>query len=402
MERIAPYLGALVAVVLVVTALSFSRQTTVSSSLVANTTASSSVEVLPGFSLPSVRLPDALASTSSSTAAHITPKNETTPSGTTPSVSSAPHETTPTPVPTPAKQVSAASSSASTTNQSPQTASSGNAALDASAAALRVALVNILCYTPAGSQLHSISGSGVIISPTGLILTNAHVAQYFLLSDQGVSCTVRTGSPARDAYTADLAFISPAWVHANAVVITEATPSGTGEHDYALLAISGSATDTPAPASYPFVPISAYPPAVGAPVVIGSYGAQFLESNQIQSSLFPTIVFGSVKDRYTFGTNTEDVISLGGSAAAQEGSSGGGVVGTEGALVGTITTSTVTGSTATRSLDAITTSYIRAAYASETGKPLESLLTESTTTAVENFKSDASALESVILGTIGQ
>ena len=103
-----------------------------------------------------------------------------------------------------------------------------------------------------------------------------------------------------------------------------------------------------------------------APVVIASYGAQFLESNQIQSFLFPTIVFGFGKRRvYLRGDPTIDVLTLGGSALAQEGSfSGGGVAraATENSLV-TITTSTTNGSTDTRKLDAITASYIRAEYA---------------------------------------
>ena len=96
----------------------------------------------------------------------------------------------------------------------------------------------------------------------------------------------------------------------------------------------------------------------GTPVVIASYGAQFLEQSQVQSALFPTVVFGSVKDIFTFATNTIDVLALGGSAAAQEGSSGGGVSDAAGKLVGTITTSTTKGTTDTRSLSAITASYI--------------------------------------------
>ena len=262
--------------------------------------------------------------------------------------------------------------------------------------------MNIICNTGGSSKLHSISGSGVIITGSGLVLTNAHVAQYFLLGDKGVSCVLRTGSPATDAYTAALAFVSPAWVHANAAVLTETMPSGTGEHDYALLAISGAAPGAAAAtAPFPYLPISALPVSAGTSVVIGSYGAQFLETAQIESALFPTVAFGSVKNVYTFGTNTIDVLALGGSAAAQEGSSGGGVASASGALVGTITTSTVTGDTSTRSLDAITTSYIRAAYASETGSPIDLLLAEATSTAVARFAPDASALESVIVSAVG-
>ena len=271
-----------------------------------------------------------------------------------------------------------------------------NNLINASAASLRGALVNILCYVPAGSNLHSISGSGVFIDPKGIILTNAHVAQYFLLADHSVSCSIRSGSPATNQYTANLIYISPVWLKANATILTEDSPNGTGEYDFAFLAVSKSTTSTPLPTSFPYLPLSTTPPTAGTSVVIASYGAQFLESNQISSALFPTIVFGSVKDVFTFAVNTIDVLALGGSAAAQEGSSGGGVADASGNLVGTITTSTVSGATDTRSLDAITASYIRAEYASETGRALDLFLSKPTATDITSFASQEPSLESII------
>ncbi len=391
MERLLPYLGAVAAIAFIAVLALLPRGASVVGAAPVAATTSNILAVVPAFSPPTAYVPAIF--TSPPTARRLPVKTST--------MTNAPHETafaSATP-----KRVSAPLLAPPPETNAPASSSPAlaSASLNAAANSLRKALVNILCYAPAGSAIHSISGSGVIVSPEGVILTNAHVAQYFLLADQGVSCVVRTGSPAQDAYTADLAFISPAWVHANATVLTESAPSGTGEHDYAFLVISGSVTDAPVNAPFPYVPIAAYPPSEGDPVVIGSYGAQFLQSSQIEYDLFPTIVFGSVKSRYTFGENAVDVVSLGGSAAAQEGSSGGGVVDAHGALVGTITTSTVTGSTALRSLDAITASYVRGAYASETGKPLGSLLAESTTTAVAGFSSDASALEAIILNAIG-
>lgn len=267
---------------------------------------------------------------------------------------------------------------------------------DSSASTLRAALVNIICSAPAGSKIRSISGSGVIVDSKGVILTNAHIAQYFLLSDRNVSCSIRAGSPAADNYDASLIYISPAWISVNADILTQKSPSGTGEYDFAFLAVTSSATSAPLPSSFPFIPLALTPPDAGTPVVIASYGAQFLESSQIQSSLFPTVVFGSVKDVFTFATNTIDVLALGGSVAAQEGSSGGGVASSNGELVGTITTSTTKGATETRSLDAITASYIRAEYASETGQALELLLAEATSTAISNFAPQIPALESIL------
>lgn len=271
-----------------------------------------------------------------------------------------------------------------------------NAALDASASVLRAALVNIICYAPSGSSLRSISGSGVIIDSKGIILTNAHIAQHFLLSDLDVSCVIRSGSPAVDKYEASLVYIPSEWVRKNADILTKANPIGTGEHDFALLAVTKSVTKSSLPISFPFIPLATTPVNTGMPVVIASYGAQFLESSQIQSYLFPTIVFGKVKDVLTFVANTIDVLSLGGSVAAQEGSSGGGVADSSGKLVGTITTSTTKGTTDTRKLDAITASYIRAEYASETGQALDLLLAQPTEISISDFAPQIPALESIL------
>lgn len=271
-----------------------------------------------------------------------------------------------------------------------------NAALDAAASTLRAALVNIYCRVPFGRGVHIISGSGVFIDTKGIILTNAHIAEYFLLADRGATCTIRSGSPAVDRYTAALIFISPEWIRANADVIGAVAPTGTGEDDFALLAVTKSATGAPLPSPFPSIPLATTPPVSNTAVVIGAYAAQFLNENQLQTGLFPTIVFGSIKNILTFRANTADVLALGGSAAAQEGSSGGGVTNASGMLIGTITTSTVEGDTSTRALDAITASYIRADYASETGRALDLLLTQPTATSIAEFAPQIPALAAIV------
>lgn len=270
------------------------------------------------------------------------------------------------------------------------------AGLDVSASALRGVLVNILCYAPSGSGVHSISGSGIFVDPKGIILTNAHIAQYFLLADRGVSCKVRSGSPATDQYAAGLIYIPPAWITANASLLTQANPSGTGEYDFAFIGVTKSLTATALPSSFPSMPLATLPLVTGVPIVIGSYGAQFLESSQIQSNLFPTVVFGSVKNIFTFATSTIDVLALGGSAAAQEGSSGGGVANALGEIAGTITTSTMEGATDTRQLNAITASYIRSAFLAETGLSLDTLLSMPVEAAIASFASTATGLRATL------
>jgi S1-C subfamily serine protease len=378
MKRFVSYLGILPALLLGMLILAFLGNTAT------NHSATNDASTMQNFSL---------ASSSPASPSPISP--EVTSATTTAQASATSVPSKKTTLPSPASATPAQPAAKPVSTPAPLTASE-SAALDASAMALHAALVNIICYAPEGSGLHSMSGSGVFIDPKGIILTNAHVAQYFLLADRGVSCVIRSGSPATERYSAALIYISPAWLGVNAGALTQVAPSGTGEYDFAFLAVNKSATSAPLPSLFPFIPLASFSSSAGAPVAIASYGAQFLESNQIQSALFPTIVFGSVKDVFTFATSTVDVLALGGSAAAQEGSSGGGVADVSGALVGTITTSTMQGATNTRSLTAITASYIRSRYAGETGRALSLLLAEPTATSIERFAPFISAFESIL------
>jgi hypothetical protein len=337
------------------------------------TTTSSGLAALPPVSLPSVMLPSLTSTTSVATTSPVAAKAK-------PPVKAVANATTTAPVTTTTTTVTAA-----------PTGNLATASTD-----IRSALVNIICESPQGIGLQSISGSGVIIDPRGIILTNAHIGQYFLLHNLGVRCVIRTGSPAASAYYAEPAFVSPAWLSANSTALTEAQPTGTGEHDIAILVITGSANGAPLPSSYSYVPLGENAPTLEEPVVIGSYAAQFLQTSQIENSLYPTIVYGAIQSLYTFTTNTVDVVSLGGSAAAQEGSSGGGVVDANGTLEATITTSTTAGSTADRELDAITDYYVRSDYAAETGLALSTLLTEKPSDMVANFAPQIPSLEAII------
>ncbi len=367
-QRIEPYLGVLVAI-----ALAFFISNVPSNvwnpTMPPEPTASSTITVVSDVVLPAPSLPTIATSTSATTTKKVLPPAKPKQSAV---------AVTPTPITRPAEP------------------SYSSVDLDNSATTLRVALVNIICYAPAGGPLHSITGSGVIIDSKGIILTNAHIAQYFLLFDRGISCTIRSGNPASDRYKAALIYIPEPWLRANAKVLTTQDPTGTGEQDFALLAITKSATSVPLPAVYPSILLATDSSRARAAIVIASYGAQFLQSAQVQSSLFPTVVFGSVKDVYTFASTTIDVLALGGSAAAQEGSSGGGVAGGAGTLLGIITTSTTKGDTSTRSLDAITATYIRRAYMNETGKTLDALLAVSLDQSVADFFAQIPTLEAIL------
>ncbi len=393
MNRFEPYLGVVAALFIGILVADFSDSQVVLPSFMTNTPATSPLFFeTSGFPLPPSS--EGITTISLSEATPVTTETSVLQGGASPTLKK--KVTASAPVPTALASLKPAPVSVAVPTPIPPTASVSAAALDVSASALRSALVNIICYVPERTTLHSISGSGVFIDPKGIILTNAHIAQYFLLASRNVSCVIRSGSPATKSYSASLVYISPAWLQANASVLTQSAPSGTGEYDFAFLAVTKSATTAALPMRFPFLPLAQMPPLKDTPVIIASYGAQFLGSSQIQSSLFPTIVFGSVKDVFTFARNTIDVMALGGSVAAQEGSSGGGVSNAFGELIGTITTSTIEGDTNTRSLSAITASYIRAEYASETGKALDLLLAEQVSTSVADFAPQIPTLSSIL------
>ena len=273
--------------------------------------------------------------------------------------------------------------------------------LDSAGADLLQSVVNIVCLS-GNPAIPSISGSGVIIDSRGIILTAAHVAQMFLLQDylgpSKVTCIVRSGSPARRAYTAEPIYVSPSWVRANPDTLKTANPVGTGQNDFALLAITGTATSTPVPSSFPAIPLAQGDPQLNEQVAIGSYGAEYLTSSQLNYDLYTILVFGSINDRYTFDTNTVDLVSVQGSAASQEGSSGGGLVDANGDLIGTITTSSVAGSIAGRQLNAVTPGHMRRSFATDMGgQNLDSYLAgNSISTLIANFKNQANQLAQLL------
>lgn len=247
-------------------------------------------------------------------------------------------------------------------------------------ATTREALVNVYCSTKAGGIIQPFSGSGTIIDPRGVVLTNAHIGQYFLIKDYpieaSITCTLRTGSPARETYTTELMYLPAKWIDAHADDITVADPVGTGEHDYALLWITGRVDGSPLPAAFPYVPFSASDVVEqDAPVLVAGYPAELVGTIATLRDLYITSTISSIKKIFTFESITADLVSVGGSVVAQKGASGGAVVDAHSKLIGVVVTATDGASTDERDLRAATMAHISRSMQTHTGKTLMEFLT---------------------------
>ena len=255
--------------------------------------------------------------------------------------------------------------------------------------AARAALVNIFCSAVGGGALWPISGSGVIIDPRGIILTNAHVAQFVLLAQSrqtNLSCIIRSGAPARALWAAEVLYISPPWIEEHAADITNENPLGTGEQDFALLRITGSLENIPVVpplGAIPHLPFDTRD-TIGFPgdyVLAASYPAELTGS----TNLHPVSSITPIQELLTFESATTDLLGLGGVIEAQGGSSGGAIVNEWGYLIGIITTTSEGETTAERELRALTLSYIDRAFARETGYSLSTLLDGNIEEFAEDF-----------------
>jgi S1-C subfamily serine protease len=253
----------------------------------------------------------------------------------------------------------------------------------------RLSTVNILC-TAKNNDLSPISGTGIVISSDGLILTNAHIAQYLLLKDlyqkDFIGCVIRTGSPAYPRYNVELVYISPLWVESNKTEIKSQNPQGTGENDYALLRITGGIDGSALP-SFPYLPINIREKIdLGEPVVLVSYPAGFLGGLSILQGLSITSAITRIQDIFTFKDGTIDVIDVGGTVVSQKGASGGAVVDRKTSLLGIISTSTSGDTTSSRGLNAITLAYINRSLKSEAGVTITELISGDVAVFAKDFQ----------------
>jgi hypothetical protein len=238
-------------------------------------------------------------------------------------------------------------------------------------------LVNIICTQKVGNMTKASTGSGVIISPTGVVITNAHVAQFFLLEDSGsgsVDCAIYKENIPTFGYRADLIYISPIWIEDNKEIMLEENPRGTGEKDYAFLQITENTNPVlKLPSKFSYTPVmteeSIY--TEGRRISVGGFPGSPL-------SIFDLAKAGSLKtdntrirDVFTILGETIDIFSTEKTPVAAKGASGGGVFYNNN-LIGVTVTVTKEGNGAR--INAITTDYINRDLADEAGFNLNTII----------------------------
>jgi S1-C subfamily serine protease len=239
------------------------------------------------------------------------------------------------------------------------------------------ATVNLYCRTKTGRKIISTSGSGVFVSDRGVILTNAHVAQYFLLGDTekkvSTQCSVRAGSPARERYRASVLYFPPLWVEKNADELAKKQPKGTGEEDFALLYITGAKKGT-LPDHFPVLAVDTTGTAgEDAAVTITGYPTEKLGFDGVQRKLAMTSASSTITGTNGFGrSGSADVLTLAPSAAGSHGISGGPVLDTDGEVIGIAVAKGAAEND--RTLRAITLSYIERIVRTRSAFPLDILL----------------------------
>lgn len=241
---------------------------------------------------------------------------------------------------------------------------------------LAVATVNLYCRFKVGSTYVSTSGSGVFIDERGVILTNAHVAQYFLVPlEKNLvkgACTVRAGARARDAYTASVLYFPSTWAQLHIVDAKKEEKKGTGENDFALLYVTGAKKGA-FPPSFPSLSLKSSPEATeNAMVTVVGYPTGDLTFDEIKSKLMMSFATTSITKAESFSGPYQDLITLADSAVGTSGISGGPVINSYNQVIGIATTRNTAENS--RVLRAITTEHIERALNKYTNYTLSTLL----------------------------
>ena len=247
-------------------------------------------------------------------------------------------------------------------------------------------LVNIICTEKKGNYVTANTGSGVIISENGVVITNAHVAQYFLLDKESdsFSCALYQENIPTYGYMAKLLYISPDWIKENPEVIKSKNPRGTGENDYALLYITKNTNPALSkPKSFNFAKANTvYDAKIGDKIDVAGFPGSPSSVGDLTHAVGLKKDSVEIQDIFTFGNNKIDVVSTEVTPVAARGASGGGLF-KESDLIALIVTTT--GDKNNAYINAITTNYINRDLKKDFGISLVELISRDLDIESENF-----------------
>ncbi|MEI6553183.1 MAG: serine protease [bacterium] len=207
--------------------------------------------------------------------------------------------------------------------------------------------VNIRCENKTNNTLKVITGSGVLISSSGLILTAAHVAAPVYAKQNGdnsYTCVARIRNPATGSYPIKIVFIDPIWI-SKYYTMFDKTYSETGENDIALLQIDSASsvkisdTDIANLNKGTYANLNSDSVGIGDIATIKAYPSDIYGKAGIFTALPRQSETNSIEGLLNFdgSANTPyDLLETKPSSLGQSGASGGGIFNNQGQLIGII------------------------------------------------------------------
>ena len=245
-------------------------------------------------------------------------------------------------------------------------------------------VVNIFCVSTKGNMVSISTGSGVIISSSGIILTNSHVAENFLIPNR--NCSIRQGDVAVDKYKASLVYINENWLKKNAGVLFSQGSRGTGEGDFALVSINSKSDGSNTNLNITHTNINLNELSnknQSDKILIAGYPAGTLGALSMMKYLTFIADVINISNVYTLDGSHIDVLETSITKVGQHGSSGGGIFNTDNNLLALIVS--VNDESANSKVNAITTTYINRALQNETGKSLQEFVNTDKNILLSNF-----------------
>jgi hypothetical protein len=245
-------------------------------------------------------------------------------------------------------------------------------------------VINIFCVSTKGNMVSISTGSGVVISEKGIILTNAHVAENYLIPNR--DCVIRQGEIATDKYKASLIYINEDWLKKNASVLFSQSARGTGENDFAFLSINSKTDGTNLDSNIPHTNINTEAlteQSSGNKILVAGYPAGTLGALSLRKYLNFVADVINITNVFTLGGNNVDVFETSISKVGQHGSSGGGIFNSSNNLIGLIVS--VNDESGNSKINALTTTYISRAINTETGKSLQDFINTDKKILISSF-----------------